>query len=145
MLLLVEATQVLLHRLGAWPDLQGVLSDFSRNAWHVRGSPRKDVSVGVEEVDKRAFLFGGKRGADAHHFALRAIRVYEDLLGALHWLERPGRPLGVGCFFGDLLPDGHKLLGGDDCRGMFAALDLALVGALDGGADGDDPTWSWHL
>ena len=28
----------------------------------------------------------------------------------------------------DLLPDGHKLLGGDDCRGVFAALDLALIG-----------------
>ena len=56
--------------------------------------------------------------------------------------KRPGRPLGVGCFFNDLLPDGRKLLGGDDCRGVFTSLDLALVGALEGGADGDDPTWT---
>ena len=34
-LLLVEATQALLHRRGAWPDLQGMLGDFSRNARYV--------------------------------------------------------------------------------------------------------------
>ena len=28
---------------------------------------------------------------------------------------------------------------------MFAALDLALIGALEGGADGDDPAWTRHL
>ena len=49
--------------------------------------------------------------------------VYEDLLGALHWLKRPGRPFGVRCFFGDLLPDGCELFGGDDCRSMIATLD----------------------
>ena len=81
---LVEATQVLFHRFGAWADLQGVLGDFSRNAQHVRGIPREDVSVGAEEADERAFLFGGKHGANAHHFALGAAEVYEDLLGALH-------------------------------------------------------------
>ena len=60
-----------------------MLSDFSWNAWHVRGFPRKDVSVGAEEVDERAFLFGGKRGTDAYHFTLGATGIYEDLLGAL--------------------------------------------------------------
>ena len=97
--LLVEATQALLHRFGAWSDLQGVLNDFSWNAYHVRGCPRKDISVGVEEVGKRTFLFGGKHGPNAHHFALGATGVYGDLLGALHRLKRPSRPLGVGCFF----------------------------------------------
>ena len=96
----------------------------------------------MEEVDERAFLFGGKRGADAYHFVLGAAGVFEDLLGTLHWLKRSGRPLGVGCFFGDLLPDGRKLLGGDDCRDVIAALDLTLVGALEGGADGDDLAWA---
>jgi len=42
----------------------------------------------------------------------------------------------------DLLPNGRKLFGGDDCLGVFAALDLALVGALEGGTDGDDPAWT---
>ena len=84
----------------------------------------------MEEVDERAFLFRGKRSANTHHFALGATVVYEDLLSALHWLKRPGRPLVVGCFFGDLLPDGRKLLGGDDYRGMIVAFDLTLVGTL---------------
>ena len=99
----------------------------------------------MEEVDKRAFLFGGKYGANALHFAFGAARVYEDLLGALYRLERPSRPRGVGCFFNDLLHDGCKLFRGDNCRSVFAALNLALIGALEGGADGDDPAWTRHL
>ena len=98
---LVKVMQAMFHGLGAWADLQGVLGDFSRNAQHVRGIPREDVSVGAEEVGKRAFLFGGKCGADAHHFALGAAGGYEDLLGALYRLERSGRPLGVERFFDD--------------------------------------------
>ena len=106
---LIEVTQVLLHWLGSWPDLQGVLDNFSWNAWHVRGFPCKDVYVGAEEADKRTFLFGGKRGTNAHRFALDAPRAYEDLLRALCWLERPGQLLGVRCFFDDLLPNGCEL------------------------------------
>ena len=45
----------------------------------------------------------------------------------------------------DLLLDGRKLFGGDNCHGVFAALDLTLIGTLEGGADGDDPTWTRHL
>ena len=122
-----------------------MLGNFSQNTRHVQGFPRKDVSVGTEEVDERAFLFRGKHGADAYHFALGAAGVYEVLLGALYRLERPSRPLGVGRFFDDLLPDGCKLFGGDNCHVMFATHDLPLVGALEGGADGDDPTWTRHL
>ena len=143
--LLIEAMQALLHWFGSWPDLQGMLNDFSRNARHVRGSPRKDVSVGAEEVDERACLSRGKHGANAHHFALGDAGVYEDLLDTLYRLERPGRPLGVGCFFDGLFPNGRKLLGGDNCNGVIAALDLAFLGALEGGADGDDPARSRHL
>ena len=117
-----------------------MLCDFSQNAWHVRGSPRKDVSIGTKEVNERAFLFGGKHGANTHHFALGAAGVYEDLFGAFYRLERPSRPLGVGCFFDNLLPNGRKLFGGDNCHGVFAALDLALIGALEARANGDDPT-----
>ena len=47
-------------------------------------------------------------------------------------------------FFGDLLPDGRELFGGDNCRGVLIALDLALVGALEG-VDDDDSTWTRHL
>ena len=99
----------------------------------------------MEEVDERAFLFGEKHGANAHHFALGATRVYEDLFGAFYRLKRHGQLLGVRCFFDGLFPDGRKLLLCDNCHGVFAALDLALVGALEGGAIGDDPMWTWHL
>ena len=128
---------MLFHRLGACPNLQGVLDNFSRNAWHVRGSPRKDVSVGIEEVDERAFLFGGKHGANAHHFAL-------SLLGLC---GPPWCPLSLGVrrFFDNLIPDGCKLFGGDNCCGVFTTLDLILVGVLEGGADGDYPMWTQHL
>ena len=119
-----------------------MLGDLPRHARHIRGFPRKDIFVIMEEVDKRAFLFGGKHGANEHHFALRATVIYEDLLGTLYRLERPDRLLGVGCFFSDLLPDGRKLFGGDNCRGMFATLDLALIGALEEGDNSDDPAWS---
>ena len=71
-------------------------------------------------------------------------RIYEDLLGALCQFERPGRLLHVGRFFGDLLLEGGEFPGGNDCRGMIVALDLALIGALEG-ADDDDPAWARHL
>ena len=60
-----------------------MLSDLPRNAWHIRGFPRKDVFVVVEEVDERAFLFGGKHGTNAYRFALGAPRVYKDVFRAL--------------------------------------------------------------
>jgi hypothetical protein len=74
--------------------------------------------------------------------SLRAAGVYEDLLGALYGLKRPGRLLGVSHFIGlgDLLPDDYELLAGDSRRGELTALDIALVSALEGGADGDDLT-----
>ena len=122
-----------------------MLGDFPRNAWHVRGFPHEDVSVSVEEADERAFLFGGKRGTNAHRFTLGAPGVYEDFFRALCRLERPGRLLHVGRFFGDLLLDGGELSRGDDCCGMTATLDLALIGMLEGGADDDDPVGAQHL
>ena len=117
-----------------------MLGDLPRNAWHIRGFPRKDIFVAMEEVDKHAFLFRGKHGTNAHHFTLGALRVYEDFFRALCRLESLGRLLGVGRFFGDLLLEGGELPGGDDCCGVTAALDLTLIGALEGGANGDDPT-----
>ena len=116
-----------------------MLSDFPWDAWHIRGFPCEDVSVSLEEADERAFLFGEKRGTNAHRFTLGAPGVYEDFFRALRRLERSGRPLGVGRFFGDLLLEGGELLGGDDCCGMTAGLNLALIGTLEGGANGDDP------
>ena len=126
-------------------DFQGMLGDLPRNAWHIRGFPRKDVFVAAEEVDERAFLFGGKRGTNAYRFTLRAAGIYEDPVGALYRFERPDRFLHVGRFFDDLLLEGGEFPRGDDCCGMAAALDLTLVGSLEGGADSDDPVGARHL
>ena len=68
-------------------DFQGMLGDLPWNAWHIRGFPRKDVFVVVEEVDERAFLFGGERGTNAYHFTLRVAGIHEDPLGALCYFE----------------------------------------------------------
>ena len=45
-------------------------------------------------------------------------------------------------FFGDLLPEGGEFPGGDDCCCMAASFDLAFIGPLEGGADGDNTVGS---
>ena len=59
-----------------------MLGDLPRDAWHIRGFPRKHVFVVAEEVNERAFLFGGERGPDTDFFALGVAGVQEDLPGA---------------------------------------------------------------
>ena len=122
-----------------------MLGDLPRDTWHIRGFPRKDVLVGAEEVDERAFLCGGERGPDSDFFALGATGIQEDVPGTLCRFERSGRLLCVGCPLTDLLPEGDELFGCDDRGCVFAAFDLALVSALEGGADGDDSVGARHL
>ena len=122
-----------------------MLGDFPQNSWHVRGFPRKDVSIGAEEVDECAFLLGGEGGADAHHLIRGVVRVDDDLLDVLRRLKGSGRPLHVGCSFSDVLLDRCELLESEGCRSELAALNLALVGPLERSANGDDPTWARHL
>ena len=81
--------QALLHWLGAREDLESMLGALPQDARHIRGFPHKDVFVVVEEVDERAFLFGGERGTNVYRFTLGAAGVYEDLLGAICRFERP--------------------------------------------------------
>ena len=87
-----------------------MLGDFPQNSRHVRGFPRKDVSIGAEEVDKRAFLLRGEGDADAHCLVDGDVGVDEDLLDVLRKLKGSGHPLHVGRSFGDVLPDGCELL-----------------------------------
>ena len=69
-------------------DFQCIIDDLPRNVWYILGLPHKDVFVVAEEVDERAFLFGGERGTNAYCFTLEAAKIYEDLLGALCQFER---------------------------------------------------------
>ena len=59
-----------------------MLDDLPRDARHIRGFPCKDVFVVVEEVDERAFLFGGEHGPDTDLFTLGAAGIQKDLPGA---------------------------------------------------------------
>jgi hypothetical protein len=57
-LFLVESAQRLLHGSGPSSDIQRVLGDIPWYAGHIRGTPRENVGVCTEEVDKHCFLFG---------------------------------------------------------------------------------------
>ena len=80
---LVEASQALLHRLGVGSDIKGVLGDFPRYARHVRGTPRKDISVGAEKIDEHHFLFTVEGGADLQRLVVGAAWVEGHLLDTL--------------------------------------------------------------
>src|SRR5579859_7341918 len=80
----VEAAKSLLDRPRAELDVQGVLGDFPRYAWHVHGLPREYVEIRAEEVDERVFLFGGELSTNSHGAPLV---VYLDFLRVLVRLE----------------------------------------------------------
>jgi len=111
-LLLVESAQALLHGLGASLDVQGVLGDFPRYAWHVRVTPRKHVGVCAEKVDEHCFLFAVEARADPQRPAFCCLGVEEDELGLLHRLEALGMALGAGDVLVDVAEagdDGQRL------------------------------------
>jgi len=93
--LLVEATQLLFHWLGTGSNFQGVLGDFPRYAWHVRGTPCKHVSVCTEKVNEHGFLFGVEVGADRQHLVVRVVGVERDLLRSFYRLEAARVTLGL--------------------------------------------------
>jgi hypothetical protein len=68
-LFLVELVQVLSHWSRAGVDVQGVLGDLPRYAWHVRGTPRKYLVIHTEELDEYFFLFGVELGANPSVFS----------------------------------------------------------------------------
>jgi hypothetical protein len=88
-LLLVKAAQSLLHGFGAGLDIQGVLGDLPREAWHVQGTPRKHVVVCAETVDEHYFLFGIQGGADVHRLTVRAAGVEGEFLDSFGWFKGP--------------------------------------------------------
>ena len=143
---LIEAPQALLDRLGVRQDIKGVLSDLPRDARHVRGAPRKDVSVGAEEVDEHHFLFAAERGADLQRLSIGGLRVEGNVLGALGRARRPRVPL---LEVHGLLSHSLQLCGEGlverQSLGVLDALDVALIGVLERGADGDDTFRARHL
>jgi hypothetical protein len=83
----------LLHRLGAFIDINSVLSQLSRDTWHVGWLPSKDIFVVSEKVGEREFLFFREVGTDGH--CLREITGAQvNLLDiCLFWWGKDARPL----------------------------------------------------
>jgi hypothetical protein len=94
-LFFIEKAQRLLHGSGSSSDIQRVLGDIPRYAWHVRGTPRKNLGVRVEKVDKHCFLFGVELGADPNLLAGVVAGVERDGLNRLGWLEVAGVALRI--------------------------------------------------
>ena len=62
----IEPAKKLLDRFKLGINIKCVLSEFPRYTWHVRRFPCKDVSVLMDELDERAFLFWIQVSADAN-------------------------------------------------------------------------------
>jgi hypothetical protein len=69
-----------------------VLGDIPQYAWHVRGTPRKNLDVCAEKVNEHCFLFGVELGADPDFLADVVAGVERDRLNCLGWLEVAGMP-----------------------------------------------------
>jgi hypothetical protein len=102
-LFFVESAQRLLHGSGSNSDIQRVLGDITRYARHVRGTPRKNLSVRTEKVDEHCFLFGIELGANPDLLGGVVAGVERDGLNRLCWLEVAGVALRVWHFLGEAL------------------------------------------
>ena len=124
----------------AWSGFHG---DFPRDAEHIRGLPCKYIFVGAKEVDERAFLLRREGGSDPRDLGPRGAKIERDLLGVLDGLEGSGFPVRIqGLLFHGRSDGLQLLLKGNDGHREFAALYLALVGALKRATYADDPLGS---
>ena len=78
----------MLHRLGAFIDIDSVLSQLSWDTWHVDRLPSEDIFVVPKKVGESEFLFCREVGADGCRFGgITGAQV--DLLdvGFFWWCE----------------------------------------------------------
>jgi hypothetical protein len=122
-----------------------VLGDIPRYARHVRGTPRKNLSVRAEKVDEHCFLFGVELGADPDLPGGVVAGVERDRLNGLSWLEVAGVALRIWHFLGEALSVGDEGLGFGEGLSVLHALHVAFVRVSVRGSDGDDPVGAWHL
>jgi hypothetical protein len=122
-----------------------VLGDIPWYAWHVRGTPRKNVGVCAEKVDEHCFLFGVELGADPDFLAGIVAGVERDRFDCLGWLEVAGVPLCIGRLFGEAIQVGNEGFGLDEGFGVLHAFHVALVSMAVRGSDGDDSLGARHL
>ena len=86
----------MLHRLGAFIDINSVLSQLSWDPWHVGRLPNEDIFVVPKKVGECEFLFCREVGADGCCFGwITGAQV--DLLdvGFFWWCEDAGFLAGI--------------------------------------------------
>jgi hypothetical protein len=127
--LVVKAAQALVDGLRTHADAEFVVGDLPRDAWYVRGLPCEGITVGAQEVNERAFLFGRELGPNPHGLG-RVIGVDPDCLGLLGWVEGAGRGwlVVVGSGLHHCLMEPLELSGVGDGRGKLKV--LATTGVL---------------
>ena len=74
------------HRLGVFIDFEGVLGKFSRDTWHVRRGPSKNIPILTEKLDEIAFLFIVEAGTDGGLLGW-IVRRKLGIFGVIFWLE----------------------------------------------------------
>jgi hypothetical protein len=144
-LFFIKTVQVLLHRLGTGSDVQRVLSDIPRYAWHVRGTPHKNFGVCTEKVDEHCFLFGVELGANPDFLAGVVAGVERDRFNRLGWFEVAGVVLRIRRLFGEAIQVGDEGLGLGDGLSVLHTFHVALVSVVVRGSDGDGSVGAWHL
>jgi hypothetical protein len=125
--LFIKTTQVLLHGSGTGLDVQRVLGDNPRYAWHVRGTPRKNFGICAEKVDEHCFLFGVELGADPDVLAGVVAGVASDRFNRLSRFEVAGVALRVRRLLGEAIQVGDEGLGFGDGLSVLHAFHVALV------------------
>jgi hypothetical protein len=102
-LFFIKMAQVLLHGSGTGSDVQRVLGDIPRYAWHVRGTPHKNFGICAEKVDEHCFLFGVELGADPDFLAGVVAGVESDRLDRLGRFEVAGAALRIRRLLGEAI------------------------------------------
>ena len=123
-----------------------MLGDLPRYARHIQGAPRENVSVGAEKIDEHHFLFAVEGGADLQRLVVVLPRVKGHPLDALGGFEAPGVLVrGVQGLAYHFVEGGSEGLVLRLNLRVLNALDVALVGVLEQGADGDDTLRARHI
>jgi hypothetical protein len=133
------------HGSGTGSDIQRVLGDIPRYAWHVRGTPRKNFGVCAEEVDEHYFLFGVDLGADPDVLAGVIAGVERDGFIRLGWFEVVGVALRIRRLLGEAIQVGDEGLRLGDGLSVLHAFHVALISVVVRGSDGDGSVGAWHL
>jgi hypothetical protein len=144
-LFFIKTAQVLLHGSGTGSDVQRVLGDIPRYAWHVRETPRKNFGICAEKVDEHCFLFGVELGADSDFLAGVVAGVEGDGLNRLGRFKVAGVALRLRRLLGEAIQVGDEGLGLDDGLSVLHTFHVALVSVAVRGADGDDSLGARHL